>query len=255
MATVIAQVQTPELLGGVHLSILGLSALLGLLSVLGARRIRGTATEIPVTRIAGWALLIASLGYLVWGLLPGNWDIEHSLPLHYSDVLRFVTAVALIRRWRWTVAIAYYWGLTLNTQALLTPHPTQLVLSSVNSIFYWGLHIAVLLAPLVLVWGLGHRPAWRHFWWAYGLALFWAALVMPINALLGTNYAFLNRHPDGASVLDLLGPWPVYVVWQVVLVGLVWALMTWPWTRAGGRPRGAATPSARADTPVRGPGN
>lgn len=249
MATVIAQVQTPELFGGAHLSILGFAALLGVVSVLTAMRLRGSSAESTFTQIAGWALLLASLAYLGWGLLPGNWDIEHSLPLHYSDVMRFITAVALIRGSRWAIAVAYYWGLTLNTQALLTPHGTQLVLSSVNSIFYWGLHIAVLLAPLVLIWGLGHRPTWRHFWWAYALALLWAAVVMPINALLGTNYAFLNRHPEGASVLDLLGSWPVYVLWQIVLVGLVWALMTWPWTRE----RSSRVPESDRSQRVEGP--
>lgn len=230
MATVIASAPGPALFGGVHASLLGLSVLLGVFAVLGARRIRGTALEVPVTRIAGWALLLFSVGWLVWGLLPENWTIDQSLPLHYSDVLRFVTALALIRRSRWAVAISYYWGLTLNPQAMVTPHPTQLELSSGSSVVYWGLHIAVLLAPLALIWGLGHRPSWRDFCWGYGTALMWAALVMPINALLGTNYAFLNQQPDGASLLDVLGPWPVYVFWQVVLVGLLWALMTVPWT-------------------------
>lgn len=231
MPTVIASTATPELFGGVHLGLLGLSVLLGVGAVLGVRRIRGSAAEVTATRSAGWALLLFSTGWLVWGLLPGNWDIEQSLPLHYSDALRFITAVALIRRSRWAVAISYYWGLTLNPQAMVTPHPTQLELSSGSSVVYWGLHIAVLLAPLVLIWGLGHRPSWRDFSWGYGTALLWAALVMPLNALLGTNYAFLNEQPDGASVLDALGPWPVYVFWQVALVGLLWALMTWPWTR------------------------
>ena len=32
-----------------------------------------------------------------------------------------------------------------------------------------------------------------------------------------------------ASLLNFLGPWPFYVLAEVVIVGAVWALMTWPW--------------------------
>ena len=30
-------------------------------------------------------------------------------------------------------------------------------------------------------------------------------------------------------MLDVLGPRPFYVLAEVVIVGAVWALMTWPW--------------------------
>lgn len=216
---------------------LALTAALCVLAVWGGRRLRGSEKERPVLRTAGWLLLVLSVGWTLWPMLPANWDIEQSLPLHFSDVLRIIAAVALIRESRWAVAITYYWGLTLNPQAMLTPHPTQLDALSANFAFYWGLHIAVLLAAVVLIWGLGHRPQWRDFCIAYGAALLWAGISMSFNAVLGTNYGFLNRHPDGASLLDVLGPWPLYVLWLVVLAGGIWALMTWPWTirRKNGR--------------------
>lgn len=225
---------TPELFGAVHLSLLGSTALLGVLVVWGVRRIRGADAEGVATRIAGWALLAVTLMWMVWVMLPANWDVGRSLPLHFSDALRFITAVALIWRPRWAVAVCYFWGLTLNSQALLTPHPDQLMGLSVDTVFYWGLHIAVFLAPLALIWGVGYRPQWRDFAVAYGLTLLWAALAMTVNAMIGTNYAFLNHRPEGSSVLDVLGPWPMYILAQTVLVALVWALMTWPWTRRAG---------------------
>lgn len=60
----------------------------------------------------------------------------------------------------------------------------------------------------------------------------WAVTVFWFNAGLGTNYGFLNAKPSTASVLDLLGPWPWYVVTEIVLVTTVWALITLPWTVA-----------------------
>ena len=43
-----------------------------------------------------------------------------------------------------------------------------------------------------------------------------------------------------ALVLDVLGPWPVYVVAEMVIVMVGWALITLPWTglvRRGGLKR------------------
>ncbi|WP_235626610.1 YwaF family protein, partial [Mycobacteroides abscessus] len=42
----------------------------------------------------------------------------------------------------------------------------------------------------------------------------------------GSNYGFLNRKPSTASLFDLMGPWPWYVVVATVLVLAVWALMS-----------------------------
>lgn len=216
------------LLGSLHAAMLALTAVLSVLCVLGMRRIRGAHAQVVVTQCAGWVLLVLSLAWTGWGMLPVNWTIEQSLPLHFSDVLRVVTAIALILRSRWALAISFYWGLTLNLQSLLTPNLTYSDHPGLEFVVYWVLHITVFVVPLVFVWGLGYRPGWRDFGFGYGAAVLWAAAASVVNALLETNYGFLSERPPGPSVLDLLGPWPIYILWEVVLIALIWALMTWP---------------------------
>jgi hypothetical integral membrane protein (TIGR02206 family) len=57
----------------------------------------------------------------------------------------------------------------------------------------------------------------------------WAVVAFGLNNWLGTNYGFLNGKPDNPSILDLLGPWPFYVVAEIAIIMAVWALLTWPW--------------------------
>ena len=63
------------------------------------------------------------------------------------------------------------------------------------------------------------------------MTLVWAAFAFTFNVIAGTNYGYLNRKPPTASVLDVLGPWPVYLFAEITIVAIVWALMTWPWVR------------------------
>ena len=58
----------------------------------------------------------------------------------------------------------------------------------------------------------------------------WVLLAMSVNGILDTNYGYFNGKPDG-TVLDYLGPWPWYVLAEVVIVAGVWALITVPWVR------------------------
>ena len=58
-----------------------------------------------------------------------------------------------------------------------------------------------------------------------------AAATFTFNSIAGTDYGFLNGKPRTASLLDVLGPWPVYLLTAATLILAVWALMTWPWER------------------------
>src|SRR5690606_7216872 len=94
---------------------------------------------------------------------------------------------------------------------------------------YWLFHVAALIVPIVFIWGLGYRPTWRGYAVSFAAVLAWAGIAGVVNALTGTNFGYLAHAPAGPSALDLLGPWPVYILWELVLVASVWALMTWPW--------------------------
>lgn len=126
--------------------------------------------------------------------------------------------------------MTYLWGLLLTPQALATP-ALSADFPDPRFIVFWAMHILVVWAAIFLTFGLGHRPDWRGYTRAVLVTAVWLITLFPVNWWLGTNYGFVNAKPTTASILDHLGPWPVYLVVEVVVVASAWALMTWPWTR------------------------
>jgi len=66
-------------------------------------------------------------------------------------------------------------------------------------------------------------------WWALLYLNIYAGLVGILNVFFDANYMYLCRKPQGASLLDYLGPWPVYIlsgeVVAIVLFTLLWLLV------------------------------
>lgn len=204
-----------------------------LLVILG-RRHRCSSGSRTFSRAFAAVLLAYALTMLVFRLQPSQWDLDSSLPLHISDLAWMVAGYALWTRRKWAFSLTYYWGLTLIPHAMITP-AVRAGFPDIYFIDYWVQHALVVWATVYLTWGLGMRPNWRSYATVVAATLGWAVLVFGFNAIAGTNYGFLNAKPPDASVLDLMGDWPWYLAVEVAVALSLWALITWPWTRARGR--------------------
>lgn len=177
-------------------------------------------------------------------LTPAYLSLQRSLPLSLCDLAWMVSAYALWTRRRWAVALTYYWGLTLTTQAVITPDLAK-DFPDPSFLLFWAMHVLIVWSAVYLTWGLRLTPDWRSYRTAVVATAVWAVVTFAFNLVAGTNYGFLNAKPPTASILDLLGPWPWYLGAEVVLAALVWALVTWPWVALANR-RSTRTPAAAA---------
>lgn len=203
--------------------------------VLFGRRRRGTELAERGGRVLAVAVLAVTVPLQVLYFTPQYFDVEKTLPLQLCDLATAVSVYALWTRRRWAAALTYFWGLTLTSQAVLTP---DLAADFPDPVFvlFWAMHVLVVWAAVYLVWVLGLGPDWAGYRTSVALTVLWAVTVFAVNVLADTNYGYLNAKPSAASALDLLGPWPWYVLNEVVVLAALWALITWPWAR---RSRGA----------------
>lgn len=213
-----------------------------LLVWLGRRR-RGTPGAVRDARVLALLTLAFVVPLQVVALNRSGFDVQRTLPLQLCDLAAFTAPYALWTRRPWAVALVYYWGLTLTTQAVITPDLSTDFPDPVFLLF-WGMHLLIVWAAIYLTWGLGIAPTWSSYRVAVLVTLGWAVSVYAFNAATDSNYGYLNEKPAAASILDYLGPWPLYVAAEVVIVLVVWALMTWPWTRGRGRQSPPSAPTA-----------
>jgi hypothetical integral membrane protein (TIGR02206 family) len=188
-------------------------------------------------RLVGGFIAALYVSVLVYSVIPPS--LDRSLPLHLTDLATVTSAYAWWSQRHWAFALTYFWGLTLSAQALISPALQGPDFPHPQFLGFWAVHLLVVWGAIYLTWGRRMRPDWRSYRIAVVVTLVWATITFTVNRIAGTNYGFLNRKPSTASLLDVLGPWPIYLLVAATLVFSLWALMTWPWVRTRAYDRGA----------------
>ena len=173
-----------------------------------------------------------ALGYglavneLIWWVFRYAHEGIHprNLPLQLCDITVWASVLACLTLVPAVVEFAYFAGAAGAGMALLTPDLWS-PWPSYPAIYFFVVHGGVIVAVVVLVFGgiAALRPGapWR----AFGLLLGYAGAAGAFNAVFGTNYMYLCRKPANASLLDALGPWPMYLVAGAAIgLALFWLL-------------------------------
>ena len=203
--------------GPVHLAVLGtVPALAALLArVQHEKPSRGAAIR---SALAG-LLCISSLALGARILLIGEPVFPNHLPLELCDVSVWLMAAVLLTRRPALFDVAWYWAIAGAGNALFTPDFTE------NTLFMWVQyflsHGLIVASALYLAWSGQMRPRPGSVARAMLAVNFFAVVVGGFDYFFNADYMFLRHRPVGATLLDVLGPWPWYiVVCEFVALGL-----------------------------------
>lgn len=233
------------------LMVIASAVVIGVLVMLGRGRMR-RGDEIGERRVAWvWAMgvIVVDVWSLVYWVLPGQLDIRKSLPLELCDLAALVAPVALLlgrsEGHRWSRRLLYFWGLGLSTQAFITP-TTHFESGAVRFWLFWALHAGIVGSALYDVIVRRFRPTGRDLMLGVGVTAAWCAGVFLLNIALGhgANYGYVGQgNPGVVTIVDVLGAWPLRVVWMSVIV-IVWMTVLWGvwgvWGKGGGQERAAS---------------
>lgn len=219
------------------------------------RRHPGRGWDIGARALAV-ALIAAEILIRVLLLRGGDWDWSTDLPLQLSDAALVAAAVAL---WnphppRLAYELTFFWAFAATLQALLTPDLGH----GPGHVFFWTFvvaHSGVLVAASFLTWGRRLTPGPGAVPRALAASVAWTAVAAAGCLITGGNYMFLREPPPGGSLLDLFGPWPLYLAGAAALAVVAFPLLAR--FAAATRPAGGAAtrPSRRDPALDEGPGS
>lgn len=219
------------LFGPAHLGALGATAAL---SIALARLVRAGPRRraADAVRYALAGSIAAVVGVEVGMAIRGGWARpEYLCPLHLCDMAMFLAIYALLSRQRWAAELLYFWAGAGTTLAMLTPD-LQAGFPHWVFLVFFGLHGLVVVSALTLTFGFGLAPTAGAPWRALLATLAYAAVVGLVNVAWGTNFMFLRHKPDTATLLDHMGPWPVYILVGAIVALAVFQLLALPFRRA-----------------------
>jgi len=180
-------------------------------------------------------LVAAVLGTGI-GIVPGDFSWSDSLPLQYCNLATLIAAWAVATRHRTAQGVLYFWTFALSSWAYLTP---SLYVGPAHAWFwiFWGYHLFILIA---LAWVLHvdrFRPDWTDWRKSVAITLIYTALLASLNFLTGWNYGFLGPDvPSQPNLLDFLGPYPLRLLWMVLIGAGLFTLLMIPWMRPRASP-------------------
>jgi len=214
-----------QLLGPAHLAIIAaIPAAAGGL----AWWIRGRPTSARRIRLAlGVFLLVNELIWYGYKLRTGEFQFPEGMPLHLCDVALWLTVISALTLRQRPFEVAYFIGIGGSSMAVLTPELWAPLLSY-PTVYFFLAHGGSVATILFLCWAKLARPQPGAVWRAFVAVNLYAAGVGVFNAVFDTNYMYLCEKPAAASLLDYLGPWPVYLVAGQVGALLIFTGLYWP---------------------------
>jgi hypothetical integral membrane protein (TIGR02206 family) len=142
-----------------------------------------------------------------------------SLPLDLCRINEFLCIYMLLARSYGAFEVAYFLMIG-SVSALLMPD-LHFGFRDPRFVLFFVSHGIAVLAVLYAIVGYGFRPTLRSVKRVLIFLGTYTLIIAGLNLVLDANYLFLREKPAGASVLDYMGPWPVYVI---ALFGLAIAL-------------------------------
>jgi hypothetical integral membrane protein (TIGR02206 family) len=208
-----------QLFGQPHIIAISVIALVNVLIVCFGRRLSSRWSSVLRYTIA-FLLLLAETMWHGWHLATGHWSIQTMLPLHLCSVLVWLSAVMLLTKSYRIYEFAYLLGIAGALQAILTPDAGQYGFPHFRFFQVFVSHGSIVTAAVYMTVVAGFRPVPRSFLRIAVIANAYMLAVGGINALIGSNYLFIARKPDTASLLDVLPEWPWYII-HIEAIGLL----------------------------------
>ena len=225
-----------DLFGPGHLAALAVIAAIVAFLIWGWRNPGEAARKRARLLIAG-IMILNEFGWHYWNAAGGVWTLQEHLPLHATSISIWGAVYVLLSRNFRVYEIIFFIGIAGATQALLTPSAGEYGLPHYRAFQTLVSHGMIVVAMVFMTSVEGFRPTWASVWKTMLAINVYLFIVTAINLYLGSNYMYTLAKPSTASLFDLFGPWPWYLVSAEFLAIVLFSLLYLPFALAGSRAR------------------
>jgi hypothetical integral membrane protein (TIGR02206 family) len=221
-----------EFLGAAHLGALAFLILLNLYLI--RFRYASDTTKGAIRWFLALILFVNEIAWHYWNYVTGRWTIQTMLPLHLCSLLVWTGALMLVSKNYRIYEFMYFMGIAGAIQALATPDLGTFGFPHFRFFQTFLSHGLIVTSAIYMTVVEGLRPTWKSMVRVAIWTNLYALVVFFINSAIGSNYLMINHKPDLPSLLDLLPPWPVYILYMeligvisILLLYLPFALKDW----------------------------
>ncbi|MFA4839866.1 MAG: TIGR02206 family membrane protein, partial [Candidatus Neomarinimicrobiota bacterium] len=143
-----------------------------------------------------------------------------SLPLHLCGAAVILSAIMLVNKSYALYEIVYFWGLGGAIQALLTPDIGVYAFPHYRFFQFFVSHGSIVTASIFMTFDMNYRPKLRSIPKIFLITNCYMIFIAIFNYFTNGNYLFICHKPETASLIDVLGPWPWYIL-SLEVVGII----------------------------------
>ena len=200
-----------ELFGPPHLAFLAAVVLACVLLFIFRDRFSPRQKTFMRWFLAGW-LVLNEVAFHTWQIYYGLWSAQNHLPLHICSIMVFASAYMLVTRNATIYEFSYFLGIGAAMQALLTPDAGIYGFPHFRFFQTMTAHSLIIFSALYMTWVEKFRPYPKSLVRVFIGMNIYMAVIFVFNQLIGSNYLFIAHKPETASLIDVLGPWPWYIL-------------------------------------------
>lgn len=128
----------------------------------------------------------------------------------------------------------YFWGIGGAVQAILTPEIGIYTYPHYRYFQFFLGHGAIITACMFMTIIQQYKPTPKSVWKSVIALNIYAAFVAVFNKVTGSNYLFICRKPEVSSIMDYLGPWPLYIISLEFTAVMIFIALYLPFAFKGG---------------------
>lgn len=173
------------------------------------------------------AMIVQEIFLNIYRVQTNIWSFAESLPVHLCSFSIILGSYMLVTKSKYLFDVLYFWSAGAMV-ALFTPDLTNTDFPTFRFYQFFFSHGLIIFSVLYMFVVHGYRPAKGSLKRVLIFTHFLVPFIAVINYVTGGNYFFIAYTPPTASPIDLLGPWPQYLIWLDLILISVFSVMYLP---------------------------